>query len=408
MSKENKKTAPSENKHQPSATTAGATPVTASDPEAKNVNEATAVEVNAEETEWAPPRSIERHLRRKRQLQSGVPIITVTVSLVALLVIIAQAIIYNQQRQIMHRQVKVTEESLHISERAYVGVASLTANLAQGEVLILLENSGRIPAKNIRVEAQEYRVTANVVGSKTKFNAGSVSLFPGSYKMRVIVSMNKFRPEEIDAIQVKAESLVIAGKIQYEAGFGVEESTDFAFEYSPPRHEDWTAMSTWPTELGPVLEARAYSVSQNNGLTIVSTQPVDMKPSFGSKTYGRTPNQSWTPLSGPLSRADGSRPIQSWSPLSTPLVRPTLESRAYSPTPNQSSTPLRTPSADISRKLQDRPTGGGPCACGCAWVCGNRCEFSCSNCSLSGEISIIQSCCTEAHKATGDIGPCPR
>jgi hypothetical protein len=35
------------------------------------------------------------------------------------------------------------------------------------------------------------------------------------------------------------------------------------------------------------------------------------------------------------------------------------------------------------------------CGCGCAYQCSeNRCEFSCSDCSLSEEIAAADACCT--------------
>jgi hypothetical protein len=130
---------------------------------------------------------LEKQLRWRRRRETWPPVITVVVSCFALLILIAQSLIYNQQRQIMSRQVKDDEDS----QRALVSVASITANFSKGEIVLLLENSGRVQATKLRVEAKELRQTNVVVGSATKFDAGWVSLPPGSFKMRVIVVMNK-------------------------------------------------------------------------------------------------------------------------------------------------------------------------------------------------------------------------
>lgn len=52
------------------------------------------------------------------------------------------------------------------------------------------------------------------------------------------------------------------------------------------------------------------------------------------------------------------------------------------------------------------PVYGQSCACSCAWVCDNRCQFNCTNCSVSEQINNAQECCNAAHQATGDTGAC--
>lgn len=95
--------------------------------------------------QYSPPPSIGSHLRWKRRRDSWLPMVTVVVSLMALLMITAQVFIYDQQRRIMNTQVSLSEKNLRISERAYVGVASINADLAQGEIVVMLENLGRVP-----------------------------------------------------------------------------------------------------------------------------------------------------------------------------------------------------------------------------------------------------------------------
>ncbi|MGZ8842947.1 MAG: hypothetical protein ACXW18_04745 [Pyrinomonadaceae bacterium] len=356
--------------------------------------------VHTDQTSEEKSYVLEKELRWRRRRETWMPIITVVISVFVLFIIAAQALIYHQQRQIMARQVQNAEDS----QRALVSVASITVNFAKGEIVLLLENSGRVKAMNLKVEAKEYRQTNIVVGSKTKFDAGWVSLFPGSFKMRVIVVMSKFKPEEVEAIQKKAESLVVTGKIQYQDRFGPAEEF-FAFEYTPPNNADWVAMSNSPNDIEPSLELRAYNISHDRGLTVVTAVIPEVRTEIGKGMYTPTPNHLWTPLSNPFdvnrSRV-GPSPNATLTPAATPII--SLLGKSPSPVPYLSRTPTATP---VISKRQDRAgIGGGSCSCGCKMVCDNRCEFECTNCSLTAQIAMAQSCCDAAHEATGDLGPC--
>jgi len=341
---------------------------------------------------------LEKQLRWRRRRETWPPVVTVVVSSLALLILIAQSLIYNQQRQIMSRQVKDDEDS----QRALVSVASIKANLIKGEILLLLENSGRLPAKNIKVEAKEYRQSNIVVGSKTPFDAGQVSLFPGSFKMRVVVVMGKFKPEEAAAIQARSESLVVIGKVQYENGFGPAE-TFFAFEYSPPNNEDWTAMSNSAEDLEPSLELRAYNVSHNDGVTVVTALLPQTSSEIVRRTYSPTPNALWKQASTPLidlsRRTPEPTPYATSSQASTPIVA----SAGKTPIPIAHQTVA--PTQETSKDLQKRVSNAG-CNCSCTMTCGNRCEFTCTGCGEESMIDASVTCCEAAHDAIGDIGPC--
>jgi len=180
------------------------------------------------------------------------------VSLITLGVITAQAIIYQQQRKIMDQQVQQSERSLRISERAYVGVASITPDFDRKEVLIMIENIGKVPARNVNVEAHAYRQLAgqpsgSVNGSTKYFEAGSVQLFPGSLKMAVVVPMPNMRPEEAKGILTGTDNFYVAGTIKYEDGFGGFDRTNFAFRYTPPPKERWTADSDLAKQLEKLI-----------------------------------------------------------------------------------------------------------------------------------------------------------
>ena len=214
-----------------------------------------------EDESYSPPGTIGRYLSWRRRRETWGPVITLFVSLITLGVITAQAIIYQQQRKIMDQQVQQSERSLRISERAYVGVASITPDFDGKEVLIVIENIGKVPARNVNVEAHAYRQPAEQLSTSTKsfsgstkyFDAGGVQLFPGSLKMPVVIPMPNMRPEEAKGILARTDIFYVAGTIKYEDGFGGFDRTNFAFKYTPPPKERWTADSDLAKQLEKLI-----------------------------------------------------------------------------------------------------------------------------------------------------------
>ena len=180
--------------------------------------------------------------------------LNIGIALIGLFIIGFQAWIMYRQTGIMRTQTNIMDHSLRVSERAYVGIASLSANFELGEVVIMLQNIGSVPAKSIKLYAEEVRATPSTEmgsgskiyekldGSTFSWEAGAVQLFPGA-PMRVAVPLRGFKPEEVDAIMHKRETLYVFGRIEYEDGFGNPDSTVFAFEYNPPQRDGWTAHS---------------------------------------------------------------------------------------------------------------------------------------------------------------------
>ena len=139
--------------------------------------------------------------------------------------------------------------------RAYVGITDLTANLADGQVSIALNNFGNVPATTIKVEATVYRATPssdkitgrselkNAVTSKILWDAGAVQLFPGNFRMPVVIHLQNFSQEEMKAVLAKKRVLYVGGLIRYEDRDGNADSFPFAYEYDPPPVENWTVHS---------------------------------------------------------------------------------------------------------------------------------------------------------------------
>lgn len=138
----------------------------------------------------------------------------------------------------------LAQQSLQVTQRAYVGVHSLSQDLKAGQIGVMLENIGKVPAQDIKVYAHEMRISGEkIIGrSHPILEAGHTPLFPGTFKMQVVIALNNFVPEEISNILTGKERLSIAGKIQYGDGFGNIQYTDFAFFYRPPPNEGWAAM----------------------------------------------------------------------------------------------------------------------------------------------------------------------
>jgi hypothetical protein len=304
----------------------------------------------------------QRELQRKIKWQGRLPLLTVLVSGMALIVIAAQAIIYeqqrrvmNRQREVMHEQVQIMERTLRISDRAYVGVASVTADLARGQILLTLENLGKVPATRIRVQGSAY--LANWSNRKLEpfpdvdFDAGEVKLFPGTLKMRVPVLMRKFDAQEISAIRdgVKG-SLYVAGTISYEDGFGFDDTTNFNFKYSPPSIDSWIAVRTPVSIMSADLLRRINELPPSEFVQLIRTRNENSQKPGGADSPAMASSKAPSP-------------------------------GRQTPTPNTASS-------------------SSSCVCSCVWDCAtNSCQFTCESCSLLDQISSSQQCCEAAKKA---------
>jgi hypothetical protein len=194
---------------------------------------------------------------RWRVIRLYVPILaqvlTVLISFIALLIVATQAWIYHQQLKVMSGQLNSMQEAQtemraqteimkksFFMNRASVGIASPIANLKAGQITIVLENVGRLPADKIQVEFRESRRIADRTshGSMQPLNPGQ-QLIPGG-KLPIVVQLDGFDPKEVDNIAAKIEKLYISGVITYDDGFGNSTKTVFGFEYIPKPNEAWT------------------------------------------------------------------------------------------------------------------------------------------------------------------------
>jgi len=188
------------------------------------------------------------HMKMKKWFPIGAQTATIIISLAALIVISKELWIYDQQRKLMSETKTVMAEQNEIiraAQRAYVGVASLKADLTGRRVVILIENVGQIPAKEIRMQLREVRRKPGEPSSGSITLRNYDQIFPGSLKMRAILPLDRVGPTEVTDILEMKEILYVSVTLQYDDGFG-EQKTSFFFEYIPPPNEDWIAVPEAP------------------------------------------------------------------------------------------------------------------------------------------------------------------
>ncbi|HEY5885139.1 MAG TPA: hypothetical protein VIT88_10655 [Pyrinomonadaceae bacterium] len=168
-------------------------------------------------------------------------IAAILISLATLIVVRRQTWIYDEQLKLMAEQRDITRKS----ERAYVGVAMLDADLKNGKVSVLLQNVGRIPATRINVKLLEsrHRPDRKGIGTIAPQQFEGEQIF-GTLKMRLSLPLDRFQPGEGDDIMAKREILSVVVTIQYHDGFAMAEKTEFRFQFDGPASTDWTAIPT--------------------------------------------------------------------------------------------------------------------------------------------------------------------
>jgi hypothetical protein len=160
---------------------------------------------------------------------------------VTLGVLVYHGVIMGKQSRVMESQNQIMTESLKTTERAYVAVYSIETDLRLGTATILLENKGRLPAKNIRVNTVQYlwlgkHENAAIEDRKTFDWGKRGELFPGNYKIPIVLLLDP-------RIQVPENGCIIGGYLMYDDGFGREVESAFAFTYYPEPLNQWGMVS---------------------------------------------------------------------------------------------------------------------------------------------------------------------
>jgi len=143
------------------------------------------------------------------------------------------------------RSLQTARRSMIVGSRAYIGVNSIETDLKRGQITFWLENIGKVPATNIKVWAAT-ALPKNAHGSEgfagwldQLLNLEANDLFPGTFKLPVVIWIKDFTPETEPLILSRQKVLYVSCKIEYSNGFEGESESTFLFYYLPPPDDKW-------------------------------------------------------------------------------------------------------------------------------------------------------------------------
>jgi len=157
------------------------------------------------------------------------------------------------QSEILRKQAKSMDESVVFGLRAYVGIHSIGINFLTNRLHIQVENIGRVPAKDVRVDVQMevaippkcmpegYDLSLGAYVFTTKlipFHYGEAKLFPGNLNINIIIPIKRWlseglSDEQIHLITQGDARLIVRGNINFCDGFNADKNTPFALRFSP-------------------------------------------------------------------------------------------------------------------------------------------------------------------------------
>jgi|ERR1051325_1343473 hypothetical protein len=193
-----------------------------------------------------------------------------TFSLAIVIVVIVHAMMYYKQAKAMDAQLELSGTALITSNQAYVGIHSIAnTETASGKViLITLENIGRVPADEIRINIHlsGLLLDREVIrdGVRPEFSEhvnehfGRTKLFPGNLKIEIALPYEKYVSDaEYAFIKNNWMALYVWGKIVYKDGFGDGKITEFSFHYSKTGR--WLVSAPWSPDVIQRLENQKSS-----------------------------------------------------------------------------------------------------------------------------------------------------
>lgn len=131
-------------------------------------------------------------------------------------------------------QWQVMEKSLQVSQRAYVVVQDVKADLDAGQIKITLENIGHVPAKHANVGISIIRLGYPSLfpqreWTDVEYKSPVQDLYPGTYKVQITRRFENFTPEDAVLIRAGKEGLAVACSIEYGDDFGTSDGPVFYF-----------------------------------------------------------------------------------------------------------------------------------------------------------------------------------
>jgi hypothetical protein len=189
------------------------------------------------------------------------------------IVIAMQAAIYFRQAKALDAQQKIMQRQhedaglfFRVAQQSYVGVHSIAdrdVNPFEKMILIKLENTGRVPADEIRVRIH---LDWTLVDKKAKTPTvrdgfgevidkyyGRTKLFPGRLKIEIpLPYSDHFSGDEITLIMNGQILLSVWGRIIYKDGFGDGNKTEFSFHHVDDGR--WLIHAPWPEDIIQIIE----------------------------------------------------------------------------------------------------------------------------------------------------------
>lgn len=140
------------------------------------------------------------------------------------------------------QSLRTSEATLQLSQRAYIGVLRLDSHFEQKGVFLYLQNTGTLPADNIRIHIVE-----SIVETKTMKTVSTAvsdldlahnliskgSLYP------IPIQLKDFELSEVRKLNSGEEQLLIGGTVKYSDGITSDERTlTFAYRLFPLANGD--------------------------------------------------------------------------------------------------------------------------------------------------------------------------
>jgi hypothetical protein len=133
-----------------------------------------------------------------------------------------------------------------VSNRAYVGVHSITEDFEKQRIVLMVENTGNVPAENLKVFGQVWVIIPKrngLAGLRGGFEHANCSfsqsfyntrLFRGNLKSRIVIDLFKItlaNKTYIPSVAAGHGTLWLTGSIEYGDGFAPGQISQFAFTY---------------------------------------------------------------------------------------------------------------------------------------------------------------------------------
>lgn len=200
-----------------------------------------------------PNEELSETAKLERDIKIGeIWLIAINVALLLANILIA-AIYYGQLHE-MRKSTDAMNRALEITERAYLNVgtpamyiysATEGAKQDRARVMVPIENSGHIPAKNLTCYVHEARVVNSKIVHSTDvvLCEEGIGIPPGAGHFNIGVPLLNFGLDEMREIKSGRERVRIVGKIRYDDGFGTMDESYFCFSSNPTIPSEWQSCS---------------------------------------------------------------------------------------------------------------------------------------------------------------------